>query len=303
MRLQRVVIGMDFSAPATAAAAWTASRFAPGAELVLVHTVVVPEVPRFLRARTPPTDALVETARLGAAQRMREMVESLGSDLVRTEIRVGHAAEEIAEACREHDADVVVVGKHGERPGFLGQIGSTAEHLVRISEVPVLLATGVRDATPQRLLVPLNDSNVAPWVVEWARFLAERYHAEATAIHIVGAAVFTSVLSAATVGAGDTEPLPEAVRTELRQSADDWLTRLAGRGASRQPLSIDVVFGDPGEEIVAAARRMNADLVVMGSRGMGRLGQAVLGSVASYVLRHSPCPTLVIKEPEDDLVR
>jgi len=221
MRLQKIVIGMDFSAPATAAAAWTASRFAPGAELVLVHSVVVPEIPRFLRGRAPSSEVLVETAKLGAAQRMHEVVASLGSDLVQSEIRVGNAAEQIAQVSRERGADVVVVGRHGERPDPPGRMGRLAERLVRISEVPVLLAAGIRDVRPERLLVPLDDSSVAPWVVE----------------------------------------------------------------------------------IVEAARRLRSDLIVMGSRGMGKVGQALLGSVANHVLHHAPCPTLVVKEPEDDLVR
>jgi nucleotide-binding universal stress UspA family protein len=299
MRLQRIVIGTDFSESAIAATSWTANHFAPGAELVMVHSVVVPEIPRFLRGRTPPTEVLTETARLGAAQRMREVAERLGGNLVRTEIRVGPAAEQIAQACSEHGADLVVVGRHGERAGILGHLGSTAEQLVRIAPVPVLVAAGLRDAPPTRMLVPINETRVAGWVVDWARFLAERFHAQATALYIVGAAVFTSVLSGVAVGPGGSEPSPEATRAELFQSADDWLTRLVGGSGQRYSMTVDVMLGDPGEEIVAAARRMDADLVVMGSRGLGKLGRALLGSVASYVLRHAPCPTLVVKEPED----
>lgn len=303
MRLDRIVIGMDFSATATAAAAWTASHFAPEAELTVVHSVVVPEIPRFLRGRTPPTDVLIETARLGAAERMRELASAMDSDRIRTEIRVGPAAEQIAQASRDHEADVIVVGRHGERQGVLGQLGRTAEELVHSSAVPVLVASGIHDAPPRRILAAINDSKVAPWVFDWARFLAARFHAQATALHIVGSAVFTSVLQSVAVGAGDGEAVPaETVRTELLQSGDDWLQKMAGASPHREPMTVDVVFGDPGEEIVAAARRMDADLVVMGSRGLGGLGRAVLGSVASYVMRNAPCPILVVKEPEDDLL-
>jgi universal stress protein A len=61
------------------------------------------------------------------------------------------------------------------------------------------------------------------------------------------------------------------------------------------------MFGDPADEIIAAAARMDADMIVMGSRGMGRLGSAILGSVASAVLRSAPCPVLVVREPEDEV--
>jgi len=297
MRLERVVIGMDFSTPATAAAAWTARHFTPDAELVLVHAIVVPEVPRFLRDRTPPTDTLIATARLGANQRMREISTSLGTRIIWPEIRVGSAAEQIAEACDEYDADLVVVGAHGVQPGRWGRLGSTAEQLVSTAPVPVLHAAALRNSPPRQILVPVNDSNVGPWVVRWARFLAERFDAHATAVYVVGPAVFSTVLATTTVGTGSTEAGQETLRTELSEETDQWLARLVGSDGDREAISTTVVFGEPGEEIVAAARRLNADLIVMGSRGLKGISRMVLGSVASHVLHHAPCPTLVVKEP------
>ena len=302
MRLERVVIGMDFSTAATAAAAWTARHFAPDAELVLVHAIVVPEVPRFLRDRTPPTDTLIATARLGANQRMRELSASLGARLIWPDIRVGPAAEQIAKACDEYDADVAVVGAHGVRPARWGRLGSTAEQLVRMAPVPVLLASALRNAPPRQILVPVNDSDLGPWVVRWARFLAERFGAHATVVYVVGPAVFSTVLSMTTVGTGSREAGPETVRTELLAETDQWLARLLADEDDRDAITTTVVFGEPGEEIVAAAKRLNADLIVMGSRGLKGIPRLVLGSVASHVLRHAPCPTLVVKAPEDEIV-
>lgn len=63
-----------------------------------------------------------------------------------------------------------------------------------------------------------------------------------------------------------------------------------------------MMFGDPAEEVIAAAARMDADMIVMGSRGMGRLGSAILGSVATAMLRSAPCTVLVVREPEDEVV-
>lgn len=301
MRLQRVVIGMDFSGPAIAAAAWTARRFAPDAELVLVHVIVVPEVPRYLRRRMPPTETLIETVRLGAAQRMRELTAAFGGRLVWPEIRVGTAAEQIAEACSEYDADLVVVGRHGERPGGEGRIGTTTAQLVRIASVPVLLAADIRDAPPERILVPVNDSHVAPWVVAWARFLRERFQARATALHVVGSAMFSSVLGTATIGDEEGAPLRDELRTGLRQEAESWLAQLVRGDVHREVMPADIAFGDPGAEIVGAAHRMHADCIVMGSRGLTGIRRVMLGSVADHVLRHAPCPVLVVKEPADEI--
>lgn len=303
MRLERVVIGMDFSQRAIAAAAWTARHFAPGAELVLVHAIVVPEIPRFLRARMPPADTLIETARLGAAQRIRGLAVSLGAKLVWPEIAVGPAAEQIAEACRAHGADLIVVGPPGERPdGWGGRVDSTVEQLARLAPVPLLLAAHIAEAAPRRLLIAVDDSHVAPFVLRWASFLVERFDARATAIHVLGAPASTTGLFAATLGSGGIWPVQERAWTDAREDAERWLRRAVADTGADERIATEVIFGDPREEIVTAAQRTGADLLVIGSRGLAGLPRMLLGSVASHVLRHASCPTLVVKEPEDELV-
>ena len=60
----------------------------------------------------------------------------------------------------------------------------------------------------------------------------------------------------------------------------------------------DTVFGHAAREIIEDARQHQADVIVMGSRGLGRIKRALLGSVSDYVLRSAPCP-VVISGPAD----
>ena len=53
--------------------------------------------------------------------------------------------------------------------------------------------------------------------------------------------------------------------------------------------------GSPGPALLAVAKKYNADLIVMGSRGLGPLKGLFMGSVSSYVTSHSTCPVLIIK--------
>jgi nucleotide-binding universal stress UspA family protein len=53
--------------------------------------------------------------------------------------------------------------------------------------------------------------------------------------------------------------------------------------------------GAVGREIVSTARKLKADLVVVGTRGRTGLQRVLLGSTAEYVLRHSPCPVLTVR--------
>jgi nucleotide-binding universal stress UspA family protein len=53
--------------------------------------------------------------------------------------------------------------------------------------------------------------------------------------------------------------------------------------------------GEPGPAIVEAAHAETADLVVVGTHGRGRVGRFVLGSVSDHVVRHAPCPVLIVR--------
>jgi nucleotide-binding universal stress UspA family protein len=53
--------------------------------------------------------------------------------------------------------------------------------------------------------------------------------------------------------------------------------------------------GDPADEIVKAAKRLKADLVVAGAKGLGAVGRFLLGSVSTKLVRHSPCSILIVR--------
>jgi nucleotide-binding universal stress UspA family protein len=57
--------------------------------------------------------------------------------------------------------------------------------------------------------------------------------------------------------------------------------------------------GDPAEEILALLSEQPFDMLCMGARGRGRMSGAVLGSVSTAVLHHSPVPVVVLHPPPD----
>lgn len=65
-------------------------------------------------------------------------------------------------------------------------------------------------------------------------------------------------------------------------------------------VTFDIRFGHPGEEIPDYARENSADLIVIPSHGRHGMRRFVLGSVAERVLRHSPCPVLVLRRRDAD---
>ena len=61
-------------------------------------------------------------------------------------------------------------------------------------------------------------------------------------------------------------------------------------------------IGHPGLEVVEIARQQSSDLIIMGTHGRTGLKHVLLGSTAERVLRHAPCPVLVVREREHDVV-
>jgi len=54
--------------------------------------------------------------------------------------------------------------------------------------------------------------------------------------------------------------------------------------------------GRPGQAIAQIAGEFNADLVVVGTRGKGKLRRTILGSVSDYVVNHAPCPVVTVRK-------
>ncbi|HET7341891.1 MAG TPA: universal stress protein [Methylomirabilota bacterium] len=82
------------------------------------------------------------------------------------------------------------------------------------------------------------------------------------------------------------------LRHEARAHADDARAALRARFPG---IEVEVVDGDPRAAIVRAAESWPADLVVTGARGLGGIKELLLGSVSLGVVRHAPCPVLVVK--------
>jgi len=69
------------------------------------------------------------------------------------------------------------------------------------------------------------------------------------------------------------------------------------RDARRISVSVSFLVweGEPGPAIVEAAEAEGADLVIVGTRGRNRVERFVLGSVSDHVVRHAPCPVLIVR--------
>ncbi len=90
------------------------------------------------------------------------------------------------------------------------------------------------------------------------------------------------------------------IDTNLREEAVAQLSRWQGEAASQMVAKAVVRNGTACHEIVRAAEEGNVDLIILGDHGRTGLARAFMGSTAEQVVRHAPCPVLVILAHEHD---
>ena len=294
MKVEKVVIGIDFSPSSVEAAQWVSRHFSPGTELVLAHVISLPAVPPIVRSRFPQRELLVDTLREGAEKKLKEISLSLGIDRAWLEIREGEPVETLTTLAGEFAAGLVVAGAHGER-GLQSTLGSTAEHLVRASTHPVLLVANPRPRAPRHILVPLDRQEDAPAALEWAGVLSLQHQANVTTIHVSTGGMASGALAALAVVSGS-PPIDVTLPHSVSAAPDQWVESAVAAGIPREQVSSEMVDGEPVQQILAAQERLDTDLIVMPRRSAGNLRRAVLGSVVAGVLRDAPCPILVVPE-------
>ena len=147
---------------------------------------------------------------------------------------------------------------------------------------------------PTRILLATDGSDEAELAALRAVELADATHSELHVVH-VGVVPLFLVSYPGTLGYEGKlyERIEEDSRELLRKQS--WRVKAAGGTVAGTHLRM----GEVALEILALAEDIGADLIVMGSRGLGGLRRALMGSVSDSVVRHAHCPVLVVR-PEKE---
>jgi nucleotide-binding universal stress UspA family protein len=137
------------------------------------------------------------------------------------------------------------------------------------------------------ILCPVDFSGPSRLALRFAATMAKDSGAELTAVFVDDPLLST----AAAVAKFDTKLMAQKTRRELAAFVQK---ALSGCGVPARTVHLLLVAGRPPDEITAAARSLRADLIVMGTRGLGRARGFVLGSTTEAVLAKSSVPVLAI---------
>jgi nucleotide-binding universal stress UspA family protein len=91
-----------------------------------------------------------------------------------------------------------------------------------------------------------------------------------------------------------TEVEPAELEREAQRRLDEEARRVEEAGGTVKETHLRL--GRADEEIVDLAQSLGVGLIVMGSRGHGRIRRALMGSVSESVVRHAHCPVTIVRE-------
>ena len=146
---------------------------------------------------------------------------------------------------------------------------------------------------PTRILLATDGSEEAELAALRAVDLAQRTDSELHVVH-VGAVPLFLLSDPGTLG--DDDKLYDEIEEESRELVRklSWRVKVTGGTVAGSHLRM----GEVDLEIVALAKELGADLIVIGCRGHRGIRRAIEGSISDAVIRHSPCPVLVVRSRE-----
>ena len=142
---------------------------------------------------------------------------------------------------------------------------------------------------PTTILLATDGSEEAQLATRTAADLAQRTDSE---LHVT--TVEAGLPISATTSPGRLEDVLRENRRQAEEVLEQQVKSIEESGGAVNETHLRV--GRAEEEIVELAEELGAGLIVMGSRGHGRLRRALLGSVTDAVVRHAHCPVTIVRE-------
>lgn len=205
-----------------------------------------------------------------------------------TEVVVFTPHKAILNRALQVEADLIVLGAHRRRPRGDHILGPTPDRVIRSAAAPCLIVPRCEVRPFRKIVAPVDLQMPAAAALDLAQRWALNFgpdDAENAEIH----ALYIAPEDAGTAQPAKGEELEIAIGREIERSR----TRL-GPIAELPILPVVRQGRPPAEAILNYLEEVEADLVVLGTRGFGAIRRALIGSVASTIARRAACPVLLV---------
>jgi magnesium transporter len=295
LSLRRILAPVDFSSAGLAALASADSLALHfGASLTLFHV---------LEPVSDDPDIVLHWAEFPeqrhdlALSQLRDLAATLQATNTSTLLAEGRGFDEILRLLAAGGHDLVVMGRSGGQNSFIRSLlGSTVERVARFSPVPLLVVGPDQPSLrqpPRRVLVSTDLSDASFNAFPWAEAISRAY----------GTGIILANVQDPLELPGTQEYARHGEQIDaLRDAAEDRL-----REIREQQLSVDLDVtpvireGTPARALCRLARDRACDLILISTRGGTGWQRSWLGGTTETVLRHAPCPVVVIPPPNATL--
>ena len=299
-RSLRVLLGLDFSPPSTAAVAWVRKlRTLGSCEVVAAHHYwgadahVRYGVP--LSPESEVTPEVEEALRRDLTARLGDM-PGTGAVWVHLDPGLSRPAESLVALARKEEADLIVVGTHQRTGASKWWYGSVSQRIVHDAPVSVLCvpASAVSILTipeVRRVLAPSDLSDVGISAIRYAYSIVPA-GGSVYLLHVLEPAGGAPSLSAQYL------PPQGPVHTPEQERVAEVLRGLIPPEAAVRGITtrVEVVHGRKvSEAINQAAERLGCDVICLATHGRSGLTKALAGSVAQEVLQGSTRPVFLVR--------
>ena len=279
-----IVVGVDGSPNSAAALRWAyADAQRRGGQVLALYAWGF--IPPGHAGGDHTFDAGYTTAR-ATAELAAFVDQALGSEAARdVEQRASYAYAPTALLAAADYAELLVVGACGTS-GLRGlRLGSVSRHLLHHTQRPMAVIPPIERCTVSRIVAGFDGSESSRRALLWAADEARGRDARLDVVHAwhVPYPVAAPVAGYPVVA--------DALESTARSDIDEALAA-PDLGDLPVPATPVVVQGPAGPAILDAAE--GADLIVLGTRGLGTVASAVLGSVTHHVVHHATRPVVVV---------
>jgi nucleotide-binding universal stress UspA family protein len=305
-----VLLAVDRSRDAKAAAKFLRFLQLPqGAKLSIMHVSEVPKVPPSFVSYASLSETSLAAAREQLAVEARRLVNDMAGLMeqptlrIQTIVRDGLPQIEILDAIDRKKVDLAVLGTRGLSGLKRFLLGSLSEATLNYAECSVLIVRAPRRARGRgnvkglNIVVGMDNSLEATKAATFMRRIGFPAGTRITLVHVVEKPMHL-VQRLLPLGRPELQQTLAQVADVHKHAGEHFLEK-ARRQLLRTGLETRTILaeGDAADVLLRTTKRLSADLVVLGSRGLSGVRRIVLGSVSRRVARHAQCSVLIFRRP------
>lgn len=272
------------------------SKHAQWAEALLAQTAGSGHTVEVLFVTPAETSPLADALRESGEQMVRAVAKGLGKKFqTSTMVLPSHdVAGTVLDRAKKIKADLIVLGARGLSPIKTFFLGSVSHKVTRHADCSVLVAHR-KPGRSLRVVAAVDGSPASERAAAFLDTLGAPRAADLTLLHVVSEPLVYWIPETGFPGGyGNVAAFEESLKA-LRQRGERILADAKKQWGPRyRRVRAQLREGYPSGEILRAAQRTRANLVVLGRRGLSQLDRFFMGSVSQKVSSYAPCAVLVV---------